>query len=69
MVTCFLEPNKDGHRTQLRFAARTGKTGHHNEVTDENQDVSGVMLMPVNHVVGQVVVHVSHQLVVVGVVV
>ena len=42
------------------------ETAPHNEVTDKNQDVSGVMLMPVNHVVGQVVVHVGYQLVVVG---
>ena len=46
--------------------AHRWKTGHHNEVTDKNQDVSRVMLMPVNHVVGQVVVHVGNQLVVVG---
>ena len=26
--------------------AHRWKTGHHNEVTDKNQDVSGVMLMP-----------------------
>ena len=48
--------------------AHRWKTGYHNEVTDKNQDVSGVMLVPVNHVVGQVVVHVGYQLVVVGVV-
>ena len=45
--------------------AHRWKTGHHNEVTDNNQDVSGVMLMPVHHVVGQVVVHVGYQLLVV----
>ena len=45
--------------------AHRWKTVHHNEVTDKNQDVSGVMLMPVNHVVGEVVVHVGYQLVVV----
>ena len=48
--------------------AHRWKTGQHNEVTDKNQDVSGVTLMPVNHVVGQVVVHVGYQLVIVGVV-
>ena len=37
-------------------------------VTDKSQDVSGVMLMPVNHVVGEVIVHVGYQLVFVGVV-
>ena len=47
---------------------RRWKTRQHNEVTDENQNVSGVMLMPVNRVVGQVVVHVGYQLVVVCVV-
>ena len=59
MVT---ELNCDSLRTHI------WKTEHHNEVTDKNQDVSGVMLMPVNHVVGQVVVNVGYQLVVVGVV-
>ena len=49
--------------------AHRWKTGQHNEVTDKNQDVSGVTLKPVNHVVSQVVVPVGYQLVVVGVVV
>ena len=48
--------------------AHRWKTGQHSEVTDKNQDVSGVTLGPVKHVVSQVVVHVGYQLVVVGVV-
>ena len=48
--------------------AHRWKTGNHNEVTDKNQDVSGIMLTPVSHVVGLVVVHVGYQLVVGGVV-
>ena len=68
METVFLEPNENGHRTRLRFAAHRWKTGQHSEVIDKNQDVSRVTLKPVNHVVSQVVVHVGYQLVVVGVV-
>ena len=57
--------------TELNFdslRAHRWKTGQHNEVTDKNQDASGVTLEPVNHVVSQAVVHVGYQLVVVGVV-
>ena len=49
--TLFLEPtnmvtklNCDSLRAQM-------ENEHHNVVNDKNQDVSGVMLMPVNHVV------------------
>ena len=68
-MTYFLAPMK--MVTELNcdsLRTHRWKTGHHNEVTDKNQDVSRVMLMPINHVVGQVVVHVGYQLVDVGVV-